>query len=178
MTPSDFLTQTLVPGLSWLTTVIGNKPGAGPWQNDARGRLALLAFAGQETEWVNESQSGGGPGRGAWQVGETTCADVLYNPASEQMVLKLCTAAGVLPTPPTIYAALMDRPVTFGVTIPRMILWCDAAALPAYGDEDAGWECYARVWRPGAPSRERWSVVYPQALAADKAWVAGQGTKA
>ena len=46
MTPSDFLTQTLVPGLSWLTTVIGNKPGAGPWQNDARGRLVLCAVSG------------------------------------------------------------------------------------------------------------------------------------
>jgi hypothetical protein len=176
VTPSDFLTQTLVPGLTWMTTVIGNKPGAGAWQDDAAGRLELLAFAGQETGWTNEAQIDGGPGRGPWQVGETTCADVLYNPASEQMVLKLCTAAGVLPTPPTIYAALMAQPWALGVAIPRMILWCDDAALPAYGDEDACWTAYLRVWRPGAPSRTRWSVVYPQALAADKAWVAGQGT--
>jgi hypothetical protein len=175
MTAAEFLATTLVPGLAWMTTVVGNKPSAGPWQNDARGRLALLAFAGQETGWLNEAQTGGGPGRGPWQVGETTCADVLYNSASEQMVLKLGTAAGVLPTPPTIYAALMAQSATLGVAIPRMILWCDDAPLAAYGNEDACWTAYLRVWRPGAPSGSRWLNVFPQALAADKAWVAGQG---
>ena len=178
MTPDLFLTQTLVPGLSWLTTVIGNKPGAGPWQNDARGRLVLCAVSGQESNWADVAQDGSGVARGPFQTQENDCADILFNPASEQMMLKVCTALKITPTPPAIYDAILANPATLAVALARLNLWCDPDPLPAYGDEGAGWECYARVWRPGAPSRERWSVVYPQALAADKAWVAGQGTKA
>ena len=172
MTPSAFLAGTLLPGLRFLTSAVGPKSGGETvnWEADAAGRLALLAFAGQETNWQNVTQIGGGPGRGPWQLGETTCADVMYNPASEQMVLKVCAAAGVLPTPPTIYDALMTHPLSIGVALPRLLLWCDDNPLPAYGDEDACWACYLRVWKPGSPSRQRWSVVYPQALAADRAY--------
>jgi len=178
MTPSAFLTGTLLPGLRFLTAAIGPKPGGETvnWEDDAAGRLALLAFAGQETNWQNVAQIGGGPGRGPWQLGETTCADVMYNLPSEQMVLKVCAAAGILPTPPTIYDALMTHPLTIGVALPRLLLRCDDNPLPAYGDEDACWACYLRVWRPGSPSRQRWSVVYPQALAADRAYQQEEAT--
>lgn len=168
MTPADFLTTILVPGLTWLTETVGPKPPASP-----EARLLLLAIAGQESGWQNIAQSGGGPGRGPWQFEPETCRELMFNPASDFMFDKICMALNVVPS--RCYVSLMSQPnFNLAVSLARLDLWCDPHALPPYGDEDAAWTAYLRIWRPGAPSRDRWATVYPEALAADKAWAAGQ----
>ena len=167
MTPDLFLTQALVPGLSWLTTVIGNKPGAGPWQNDARGRLILCAISGQESNWADVQQGGNGPGRGYFQFELETCGELLINPASQTMAIKVCNALKVIPQEDYVYTALLHYQ-NLQVAFARLDLWCDASPLPPYGDEMAAWQTYLRVWRPGKPSLERWTGNYLAALTADE----------
>ena len=170
MAPGAFLEQILVPGLTWLAQVVGR-----PVMAVREARLALLAFAGQETDWVNEKQIGGGPGVGEWQLGESTCWDLLANPVSNLKMHLVCAAVSIPPTAEAIYGSLPAN-AHLRVATARLLLWDDPNALPAYGDEEACWEAYSRVERPGKPSRERWSDIYPQALEADQAYEASQET--
>ena len=172
MTADEFLDTILAPDLTWLRQIIGPVPSAAQ-----EARLMLLAIPGQESGWQNIQQGGGGPGRGFFQMEPPTCSLILNNPVSVTMSHKVCSALNV--SPADVYANLIKEP-QLAVAMARFDLFCDPYALPAYGDEEMAWICYAyRVWRPGAvakggesatEARKRWSVNYAMALAADKAW--------
>jgi hypothetical protein len=51
----------------------------------------------------------------------------------------------------------------------RLTLRMDPHPLPVIGDIENAWQTYLRIWRPGSPSRDRWSVVYPQTVAVMRA---------
>ena len=40
----------------------------------------------------------------------------------------------------------------------RLLLFTDPKRLPT--DPDAGWDLYARTWRPGKPHRSTWDEFY------------------
>lgn len=169
----NFLTGTLAPGLAFMTTTIGNIPRRNvPWERDDEGRLALLAFAGQETIWQNIQQHGGGPGRGPWQFEPPTCGLVLNNPASKIMAHRLCGTVGIAATQGAVYDRLLDRRIS--PFMARLDTWCDPRALPTYGDQQATWEMYMREWRPGRPHPAFWSRFYQAALEADAEWKAAR----
>ena len=44
----------------------------------------------------------------------------------------------------------------------RLLLWTDPQPAPKSAQE--GWDCYARVWRPGKPHRETWDGYYAAAV--------------
>jgi hypothetical protein len=161
-----FLHETLAPSLTFCEGLPG-------WSipSDERATLWMLATAGQETEWQNIAQAGSGNfdrGMGPWQMQRNTCSDILNNSASRAMAILLCTQLYINPIASTVYTHLLkDTRLSAGFS--RLDLRCDPHALPVSGDEEAGWETYLFVQRPGAPSRSRWAVVYPQALAAMKA---------
>lgn len=165
MTPGDFLKDILAPGLAWFEQNVGFVPPA-----SREARLLLLAIAGQESNWENVAQGGGGPGRGPWQFEPETCREILFNPATEAMATKVCMALNVVPS--RSYDALMIYP-NLAVAFGRLDLWANPHPLPPYGNENAGYKYYLDTWRPGSPYRPRWAAVYPQALAADRAWAAG-----
>jgi len=179
MTPAAFLSTILVPGLKFMTATLGNIPGRNiPWENDDRGRLLQLAFAGQESNWVNEQQFGNSPGRGFYQFEPPTCRLVLGNPAGAAIAHAICAAASITATQDAVYGALLINPVEIAVPFARLDTWCDPRPLPSYGDAQAGWIMYDEEWRPGRPHPLYWATVYAQALAADRAWTAAQGAKA
>jgi hypothetical protein len=164
---SDFLTQTLDPGLSWMTNILGPRP---PVSDSVR--VLMLAIPGQESGWQNISQGDGGPGRGPYQFEPETCRELQFNPVSEALYTKICIAMPIVPS--TVYGSLIAHPF-LAVAMARLDLWCDPHPLPAIGDEEGAWDCYVRVWRPGAvaaggqsatDARQRWSYNYPAALAA------------
>jgi hypothetical protein len=159
MTPSEFLETILDPGLAWC----GALPG---WKIpfDPRASVLLLAIAGQESDWQDIAQYGGGPARGPWQFEDEACGEVLVNSASSVMAHAACTALSIKPTETAVYQALIGNP-NLAVAFARLNLWCDPNSLPAAGDMAAAYACYLRVWRPGAPSYSRWETVYPAALA-------------
>lgn len=179
MTPSDFLVQVLIPGITWADPGYGAMPPA-----SKEARLLLLSIALQESGLENIQQGGDGPGRGYFQMEPPTCGLILMNPASRSMAELVCLAASVVADQDGVYGALITKPVQVAVPFARLDLWCDPRPLPAYGDTDAAWEAYAyRDWRPGAvakggesaiQARQRWSVNYAAALAADQAYLAGR----
>jgi hypothetical protein len=170
MTPETFLSTVLVPGLTWMTSIVGPKPGLTvDWQDDAPARLLLCTIAGQESAWENVQQGGDGPGRGYFQFEPETCGELLVNSVSHAMMFKVCAALKIEATETVVYGALLADP-KLQVAMARFDLWCDRAPLPAYGDEMAAWETYLRIWRPGKPSLERWSGNYLAALTADQTW--------
>lgn len=176
MTPDQFLHDILNPGIAWCKSVPG-------WHVpfDDRARILMLAIAGQESAWKYRAQVGG-PARGFWQFEQGGgVRGVLENHNTSAFAVKACDAAGI-PRPALGTAAvytLFSVPAgdNLSVAFARLLLFSEPHRLPDVGDEDAAYETYIRNWRPGKPSRERWATVYPQAMAADKAFVAkGIGT--
>jgi hypothetical protein len=165
MTPQEFVTQVLNPGLAWCAQLPG-------WNVhfDDRARVLLTAISGQEANWTDRIQSGNGPAHGLWQMERRGgVAGVLGGAATWVMAVNACKHAGIDPTPVAAWGALATAAHdNLAVGFARLLLWSDPAPLPSVGDEEAAYGYYIRNWRPGAPSRERWSQVYPQALAAIK----------
>ena len=165
MTPFEFHRTVLVPGLTKMTAVIGPKPHGGNWENEARARIFLSAIAGQETNWQNVAQIGGGPGRGFWQDESETCWDLVDNPISAKFMKAMCVAFNLQLDGDAIYAALLTNPL-LEVIVSRLDPYCDPRPLP-YTLKDA-WTLYTSIWRPGDPEPERWSASYKAALIADQ----------
>ena len=86
----EFHKTVVVPGLTFMTVMLGPAHDDANWEDDARARVLLNAMAGQETGWQNIPQLGGGPGRGPWQLGEDTCDDLFRNPTSSLLMRKIC----------------------------------------------------------------------------------------
>lgn len=129
-----------------------------------KAELLLLAIAGQESAWTNRSQLPGGQAHGFWQCEQGgAVAGVMAGQCKVTLAL-ICEDYEIPYDTATVFEAIVYHdPLAFVVA--RFALWMDPAPLPEIGDEDGAWEVYERVWRPGKPSRDRWSSVYPQAVA-------------
>lgn len=169
MTVTEYLSSILTPALAWCQTVPG-------WSipDDERATLMLLVIPKPESDYSNIAQIGGGPGRGFYQFGMPTIGLILTNPVSSAMAAMACRTLYVVPTSYAAYTHLLLHPY-LQVAMARLDLRCDSHALPTFGDEEAAWECYVRVWRPGtvinggqraAEERARWTPAYAEALAA------------
>lgn len=134
----------------------------------ASAALVSVATALQETGGRTRVQLPSGAGRGFWQQQQNFIADVASNPASARLYVHVCERLGVPQAPRKLYGRLTSND-TLGAALFRLGLWCDPAPLPAVGDINGAWDLYVRVQQPGKPSRDRWSIVYPQALAALRA---------
>ena len=126
-------------------------------------RCMMLAIAGQESAWTDRVQVPGGAARGFWQFELPTVGDVIADGYLVGTLDDVCGAFSIPMDQWTIFEAIAYHD-TLAYTVARLLLWADPPALPAVGDEDGAWATYLRVWRPGAPSRDRWGTVYPQAL--------------
>lgn len=140
----------------------------------AQAVVILLAIQLQEAP-NQEQRQVGGPAVGIWQFEEGGgIAGVLRHPASRPYALSVCKALGVEPTKEAVYAALQSYDDVLDAAFARLLLWTDAAALPAIGDVTGAWELYLRTWRPGAHSRgpetqraalrHKWSINYAKAM--------------
>lgn len=159
MTPRQLLEVTVRPGLAWL----------GPGYGSREAEVMLLAIAQQESRIGARRQVPTGPARSWWQAEPQTVAAVLAKWDWGRQRLKglgLLNAVG-LPAGPHDLATIVELSELAACIVARGLLWLDPAPLPALGDRDAAWTCYAeRTWRPGRPRPETWPACYAAALAA------------
>ena len=161
---ATFRRDTLTPGAAWCLALPGWTP---PF--DARANVLLTVIAGQESGWTARVQGGPVPAaHGFFQFERMGGVNgVLTHPASKDLAAEACRTMFVAPDAAHAWAVMAtEHGDNLAVAFARLLLWTDPASLPAVGDEDAAWDYYVGLWRPGKPSRERWSVVYPQAVAA------------
>lgn len=153
MTPQAFLHGVLNLGLRHLAAVGGPSP-----TNDAR-RL-LLAIALQESGPTLEARYQGspsespGPARGWFQFEcQGGTAGVLSHAASKAHAEAVCASLIVVPQPAACWRALEGNDV-LSVAFARLLVLTDPETLPI--EQDAAWDCYLRLWRPGKPHPDVW----------------------
>ena len=128
----------------------------------AAGEVMLLAIGLQESRFAHRRQIGG-PARGFWQFEQGGgVRGVLRHTATAGHARVLCAARNVAATESAVYAALEHDDV-LAAGFARLLLWTDPKALPALGDEQAAWDLYLRVWRPGRPRKEKWAASWSSA---------------
>jgi hypothetical protein len=156
MKPDNFFRYVLDPALSF------NAPLIGVPASD-RATVLLMAIAGQESAWEWRRQRGG-PARSYWQFERWGgVAEVM-----QKCTLKLqaVTQALDIQYQPDVIFEAMTWNDTLAAAMARLLLWQDAAPLPAIGAVDAAWAYYQRNWRPGAPHPKEWPQNYATALKA------------
>lgn len=160
MTAAEFLTTILDPGLAWCAPVPGWTIPA-----DDRARVLLLAIAGQESGWTYRVQGGAvAAAHGFWQFERAGgVAGVLNHAATKVEARAACAEARVVATQAPVWAALATDD-NLAVAFARLLLWSDPASLPGLTAEDACWEYYSRLWRPGRPGPDRWPGNYGAAM--------------
>lgn len=163
MTPRVFLSEIMLPAMAWCS----NKADL-PY-SDASTKV-LLAIAGQESNWSSRAQisAGGvvGPARSFWQ-GEKTGGLILVATSPNasltirEKAAKLCVAASVDIKAETIWRAIEGHDgLAYGLA--RLLLYSDPDPIPT--TEEAAWQCYAkRLWKPGAPKKDKWAGLWKQA---------------
>jgi hypothetical protein len=156
MTPSDFLTDIIRPGLANLQRL------GGPRSIPAAERF-LLAVAMQESALVHRYQvvrgGGKGPARGFWQFEEGGgVRGVLSHPASKTLAKALCKQQCAVSDPPWRSHVVWQKLETndlLACGFARLLLWTDPHPIPTC--EVGAWAAYAkRLWRPGKPHPDTW----------------------
>lgn len=126
-------------------------------------RVLLLGIGLQESGFLTRRQDGG-PARSYWQFEQGGgIRGVLTHPASSIWAKAVCLHRAVAPTESDVYAAFLVDDL-LACAFARLLLWTDAAPLPALGDAENAWKYYLRNWRPGKPRPDDWAANYAAAL--------------
>ena len=160
MTPIVARRLIVVPTLEWL----------GRPFDSVEARVLLLAIGMQETRFEERDQGDSaieGPALGFWQFEKPAVADFF---ARGTVLLR--SRAGMLmadlpATPIAAWHAIGQGADHLACILARDLLWRGVRSpLPALGDIDGAYAQYLKAWRPGKPSRDRWTTAYAQAIAA------------
>jgi hypothetical protein len=164
--PDAFLALLVKPGCRLLSELARKDMASEPAQ------VELLAIAIQESglEYRRQVDSQGNPlstlARGFWQFeAGGGVAGVMSHPASLPYAQDACMRLYVPWVQDDIHEAIAWNGY-LALFFARLLLWTDAAPLPAMGDEQASWNYYQRNWRPGKPNPQAWPANYRLALAA------------
>ena len=158
MTPANFLTTVVDPGLALLARI------AGVPSND-RARVLLVAIAGQESGW-NARVQHLGPGHSWWQFERAGgAAGVLTHPASRLKIRAVCAELVIPADLNTVYETMVWND-NLAVAMARLLLWTDVALLPPVGNASDSWLLYLKLWRPGKPRAADWPANYAVSAAA------------
>ena len=164
ITPAAFLRLVIVPSTRVLSKLTGKDMGG-----DAA-HVELLAIAPQESglEHRRQVDSSGQPidhlARGWYQFEEGGGVHgVMTHPASKDYAEIICDGMCVPFNEDDVHEAIAWNGF-LATFFARLLLWTDAAPLPAVGDEDGAWNYYIRNWRPGKPHPETWPVNYRQSV--------------
>jgi len=157
---TEVTTAILNPMFKFLPVQMDTKPA----------RVLMHAIGQQESRFEYRKQMGGGPAHGFWQFERGTrasrggCWGIWLHEASRYWLADICKKRGVEFTPDAIHKAIVNDDI-LAAACARLLLFTDAKSLPAIGDVDAAWNCYAkRTWRPGKPHRATWDHFYANAV--------------
>jgi len=151
-----------------------------PAMTSPEARVMLFAIGLQESRFEHRRQlikKGGellplGPAKSFWQFERGGgCKGVVEHPSSRYWMAQVCRARDV-PFNATALWNAMESDDVLGAAAARLLLFTDPRRLPAVGDENAAWNLYKRVWRPGALERDyanlrkKWIGNYAEAMEA------------
>lgn len=132
-------------------------------------KVILLTIGLQESRFEFRRQLGNGPARGFWQfeegnkVSRAGVYGVMNHDATRDHMQRICAVLNVPFTTKDVWKALETNDV-LACCAARLLMYTDAARLPAVNDVDGAWTMYAkRVWRPGKPHPETWAGYHAQA---------------
>jgi hypothetical protein len=160
MLPDKFYGRIVVPTLDWMDA----SPSIGIRAAD-EARVLVMAIAGQESHWAARRQIGG-PARSYWQFELGGGVAGLFRHSATRLRLGTVCAACDVPYDNGVVFEAMAWNDTLACAMARLLLYSDAAPLPAVGNKDAAWAYYLRTWQPGMPRPESWAGLYDQSLAA------------
>lgn len=160
MNTSDFLRDVVDPALDALSGICHRS------MNADEARVMTLAIALQESALKDRRQVGGGPARSFWQFESGGgCVGVMTHKASAGPAMDVCKILLVPFERADVFEALAWHD-HLSAAFARLLLFTDAAPLPALGDVDGAWEYYLRNWRPGKPHPDVWPGNYARAMQA------------
>jgi hypothetical protein len=154
MSPERFLTRIIDEGLVYVGGI------GGPQPSDAARRL-MLCIALQESgpnleaRYQNSPAASPGPARGWWQFEQGGgVAGVLQHSASRTMAYEVCDHTVVVPQPAAVWRSIEGNDL-LACCFARLLIWTDPKAIPT--TEEAAWNYYLNLWRPGKPHRSAWT---------------------
>jgi len=162
MTPVKLLQEVVLPGLGYMSSVLGHNTGP---TTDGPAQVMLMAIVGQEAAFQYRLQIGG-PARSYWQFEKGGgVAGVMRNATTGKWARSVCAALDIPSDENTVYEAMAwsDHLAT---SMARFNLWLAPGALPAVGREDDAYNYYVRQWAPGKPDKSRWHPNYEAAMQA------------
>lgn len=158
MHPNDFFLRIVEPNLQRLFAM---PEIALPVTDEAR--VLTMTIAGQESGWQYRKQVGG-PAHSYWQFEKMGGVVEVLQKCTKQ-INAVCKMWDIPANVTDVYEA-MSWHDPLATAMARLLLWQDAAPLPAVGDKKAAWDYYLRNWRPGMPHPEAWSGLYDRAVIA------------
>lgn len=173
MTPTELHKEAIIPAYGLLPAKM-NSPEASlmllaiPLQESelkARRQLITVVINGKKTLVPK------GPAVSFWQFEQGDPKSragvwgILNHFKVGPMARDICTALGVVPTPPKVWEAMQTNDV-LAACMARLLLYSSPKALPRIGDIQGAWNTYEGIWRPGKPHPEKWPAHYATARAA------------
>lgn len=126
-------------------------------------RVILAAIGYQESDGYRvRRQYGNGPAAGYWQFERGGIKGVMLHAASARLAAEVCDSRGVPFNSEKIWEAFQTDDV-LAAAFARLLMYTDAAPLPALGDVQGAWHLYAdkaRTWSPGKPHPDKWATSY------------------
>lgn len=158
MSPELALNLIVDPTLRWLE-------GYGI-KSDDRARVGVLSIAGQESKFLFRHQIKGGPATGLWQFEEGGgVKGVLNHDKTKTVAFSVCHSLLVSPFQGTVHRAMEQNDV-LACAFARLLLYSDPRPLPAANEEEAWWDYYEHIWRPGKPRKKDWPDSFQAAVTA------------
>ena len=156
MTPADFLTNIIQPGLQFL-----HELGGPPVVLDAQRFMLCIALT-ESGPQLNARYQGSpavtpGPARGWWQFEQGGgVVGVLNHNSCKTLAANVCTACSVVAQPGAVWRAIEGYD-DLAAAFARMLIMTTPKPLPT--DADGGYLQYLELWRPGKPcSSATWNT--------------------
>lgn len=148
-TARDLLHEVIVPALAFLPVGMDSREA----------RCELLAISKQESDFRHVRQING-PARSLLQFERLGVLGVTMNPKVDDLAAICCREAKIACAATDIMRRI-ENDHLLAFRLGRLNLWIDPHSLPKADihSEEQAWQCYRRVWRPGAakePGSERY----------------------
>lgn len=153
MTPNEFITLAILPGLSLLPAKMSSKNAI----------AMIVAIALQESGLEHRRQMNEGPAKGFTQFEQGGgIHGVLTHEATRDHIRWVLTELCYDDSEETSWNAIEHNDVLCAV-YSRLNLWWLPHELPEDGDYEGSWNQYIEAWRPGKPHRDTWDQCYRDA---------------
>jgi len=117
----------------------------------------MIAIALQESRFKARRQMGQGPARSFWQFERIGVEGLLVKVDKAKTSARLadiCATLDVRAVVDDIHAAIEHNDI-LGAVCTRLLLFTHRDPIPT--EQEAAWQYYLKLWRPGKPKPESWA---------------------